>query len=56
MEGKKYSAADLIGVIKKCRIEERVTEEEARMFTSFLAQYIQLEIKIEEYKFRLKEG
>ena len=50
-----FSAMDLIIALKKCRSEERISEEEARMFTSFLAQYIQLEIKIEEYKFRLNE-
>jgi hypothetical protein len=50
-----FSAMDLINLTRKLRSENRLTEEESLMITSMIAQYINLEIKLEEYKFKLNE-
>lgn len=52
---KTFSMLDLINLIKSLRDCKRLSEDEANMITSFLAKYLHLEIKIEEYKFKLNE-
>ena len=56
MSKQTFSGLDVINLIRHLRVTEKINEEQASMLCSVMAKKFQLEIQVEEYKFRLNEA